>query len=170
MKNFIAGINNFWVGLVTGLMLPIIVLALVISSTINHITNLIQDSAIEPIVTRSEQTFDKIDHLLITLDNKVNNASLKDLELLAPLKNLNVLPELQIIANDITQLKQAISEVDRQIILEHLTEKLHQSLTNRFPPEKAQQLSQSLLNITQELAANHSQLIPSTASQQKNVR
>ncbi len=158
MKNFIAGINNFWVGLVTGLMLPIIVLALVISSTVSQVTNLIQDSAIEPIVSRSEQTFDKVDRLLVTLDDKVDHADLKDLELLAPLKNMDLLPELQLIAGDIHQLKQAISEVDKQAVITNLQERLQQSLANKFPEEKAQQLCQNLVNITHLLASQTERL------------
>lgn len=92
MKNFTAGLNNFWVGLVTGMLMPVIVVAALLYLTVDKLTGVVQDSAISPFLERSEQTLDKVDNLLVTLDDKVDSASLKDLELLAPLKNARILP------------------------------------------------------------------------------
>lgn len=152
MKNFSAGINNFWVGLFVGVMLPFIILALLLYATVDKFTGLVQDTAIAPLISRSEQTFDKVDNLLITLDNKVDNANLKDLELLAPLKNAQLFPELQALASSVVNLKQTISDIDKQVVLTNLKQKLQTSLATKFPEDQAQELAQNLINIAQLLA------------------
>ncbi|MCG9695369.1 hypothetical protein [Shewanella sp. Isolate11] len=153
MKNFIAGINNFWVGLFTGLLLPIIVIAFLLYATVHQFTDLLQESAISPIVERSELTFDKVDHLLTTLDNKVEHATAEDLQVVASLKDTHVIEELQTFASSVKQLKQAVTEADKQAIVSNVQEKLQQSLANKFPPEKAKKISQNLLSIAQILAS-----------------
>lgn len=153
MKNFAAGFNNFWVGLFTGVMLPIIIIAVLLYATVDKFTGLIQDATIAPLISRSEQTFDKVDNLLITLDNKVDDANLKDLALFAPLKNAQLFPELQALASAVANLKQTVTAIDKQAILVNLQEKLQASLATKFPEDKAKELAQNLINIAQVLAS-----------------
>ncbi|QYJ78611.1 hypothetical protein [Shewanella acanthi] len=157
MKNFGAGFNNYWVGFISGIMLPIILVAALLYASVAKLTGLIDDSAIAPLIERSEQTFDKVDHLLVTLDDKVDNASLKDVDLkdlalLAPLKNAQLFPELQTLASGIANLKQAASDFDRETAINNLRETLQTSLAGKFPEDKAKELAQNLMNIAQVLA------------------
>ncbi|MGL5394381.1 MAG: hypothetical protein ACRDBQ_03795, partial [Shewanella sp.] len=101
----------------------------------------------------SEQTFDKVDNLLITLDNKVDDANLKDLALFAPLKNAQLFPELQALASAVANLKQTVTAIDKQAVLVNLQEKLQASLATKFPEDKAKELAQNLINIAQVLAS-----------------
>lgn len=158
MKNFAAGLNNFWVGLFTGIMLPLIFVAGLLYATVDKFTGLIEDAAIAPLISRSEQTFDKVDNLLLTLDNKVDDANLKDVALLAPLKNAQLFPELQALASGVTNLKQTAADIDKQAVLANLQEKLQASLATKFPEDKAKELAQNLINIAQVLASEQKHL------------
>lgn len=151
-NNFAAGMNNFWVGMVTGMLLPVIVIAALLYATVDKFTGLLQDAAIAPLLERSEQTFDKVDTLLVTLDDKVNDAELKDVQLLAPLKQAQFFPELQALASGVKQLKQTAADLDKQAVLDKLQQQLQSSLQAKFPEDKAQQLAQSLMNIADVLA------------------
>ncbi len=167
MKNFGAGINNFWVGLVTGIMLPVMLIAALLYASVAKLTGMIENSTIAPLINRSEQTFDKVDHLLVTLDDKVDNASLKnldlkDLEQLAPLKNAQLFPELQALATGVASLKQTVADIDKQAVLDNLKQKLQASLATKFPEDKAQELAENLLNIAQVLASKESMSALST--------
>ncbi|ABL98218.1 hypothetical protein SHAM105786_17595 [Shewanella amazonensis] len=152
MKNFTAGLNNFWVGLVTGLLMPLIVVATLLYLTVDKLTGVVQDSAISPFLERSEQTLDKVDSLLVTLDSKVDSADLKDLELLTPLKNANILPDLQDIASAAAELKTKVNDIDRETVITALRHKLTTSLAGKFPEEKAQELAIHLESIARLLA------------------
>ncbi|WP_258405441.1 hypothetical protein [Shewanella sp. FJAT-52076] len=152
MKNFTAGLNNFWVGLVTGMLMPVIVVAALLYLTVDKLTGVVQDSAISPFLERSEQTLDKVDNLLVTLDDKVDSASLKDLELLAPLKNARILPELQEIAGAAAELKTKVDDIDKEAVLAALRQKLETSLAGKFPEEKAKALAANLENLVRVLA------------------
>ncbi|MCH4296500.1 hypothetical protein MJ923_19530 [Shewanella sp. 3B26] len=154
MKNFTAGLNNFWVGLVTGMLMPVIVVAALLYLTVDKLTSVVQDSAISPFLERSEQTLDKVDNLLVTLDDKVDSASLKDLNLLEPLKDAQLFPELQALASTVTQIRQAVDSVDRDALLQGLQTQLQQSLAAKFPPEKAAALAQNLRQLAELLASN----------------
>lgn len=154
MKNFSAGLNNFWVGLVTGMLMPVIVVAALLYLTVDKLTGVVQDSAISPFLERSEQTLDKVDNLLVTLDDKVDSASLKDLNLLAPLKDAQLFPELQALASTVTEIRQAVDSVDRDALLQGLQMQLQQSLAAKFPPEKAAALAQNLRQLAELLASN----------------
>lgn len=162
MKNFSAGLNNFWVGLFTGIMLPIIIVAVLLYATVDKLTGLIEDTAIAPLISRSEQTFDKVDNLLLNLDNKVDDANLKDLALLAPLKNAQLFPELQALASGVANLKQTVTDIDKQAVLANLQEKLQASLATKFPEDKAKELADNLISIAQVLASQSSNSTPPT--------
>ncbi|MGL5393208.1 MAG: hypothetical protein ACRDA8_17815 [Shewanella sp.] len=150
---FYAGINNFWVGLFTGLLLPVMILAALLYGAVSQITGLIEEVALAPLIQRSEQTFDKVDSLLMTLDDKVSSTNLKELALLTPLKNAQLLPELQTLASSVEQLKQAGATIDKEALLAQLKSKLEASLASKFPEEKAKQLAQSLVDIALVLAS-----------------
>ncbi|MBT1446228.1 hypothetical protein KJI95_17160 [Shewanella sp. JM162201] len=157
MNNFMAGLNNFWVGLFAGIMLPLILVAVILYATVDKLTGVLQDSAIAPFLSRSEQTLDKVDNLLVTLDDKVDSASLKDLNLLAPLKDAQLFPELQALATTVTELKKAAAgaqNIDRDAVLKNLQQRLQDSLIAKFPPEKAAALAENLRQIAEVLASN----------------
>ncbi|MFV0595407.1 hypothetical protein [Shewanella sp.] len=162
MKNFSAGLNNFWVGLFTGIMLPIIIVAVLLYATVDKLTGLIEDTAIAPLISRSEQTFDKVDNLLLNLDDKVDDANLKDLALLAPLKNAQLFPELQALGSGVANLKQTVTDIDKQAVLANLQEKLQASLASKFPEDKAKELADNLISIAQVLASQSSNNTPLT--------
>lgn len=152
MNRFYAGINNFWVGLITGIMLPIMFIAALLYATVSKLTGLIEGVALTPLIQRSEQTFDKVDSLLLTLDDKVSNANFKELALLTPLKKAQILPELHTLAVSVEQLSQAVSKIDKEALIAQLKSKLAASLAEKFSQEKAQQLAQSLVDIALVLA------------------
>lgn len=155
MDQFRAGINNFWVGLICGILVPVVIVLILLYATVNKLTHFTQETAIAPLFERGEQTLDKVDNLLLTLDSKVDDASLEDLQLLAPLKNAQLLPELTTLGAHIDTLKQARSEIDKKAMRDNLQSQLQNSLTAKFPPEKAQALAQSLTNIASVLASQN---------------
>lgn len=138
-------------------MLPVILVATILYSTVDKLTGLIQDAAIAPLLARSEQTLNKVDNLLTTLDDKVDKANLKDLELLTPFKNAQLFTELQDLSSAVTLLNQAVSDIDKQAILTHLKGKLQTSLATKYSEDKAQELAQSLINIAQVLAIKNAE-------------
>lgn len=152
MKTFSDGLNNFWVGLVCGMLMPLVLVVGLLYLTVDKLTGVVQDSAISPFLERSEQTLDKVDKLLVTLDDKVDSASLKDLNLLAPLKNAQIMPELQALASAVTELKQAADNIDREAVLLGLQQRLEASLAQKFPEQKARALAQNLRQFAELLA------------------
>lgn len=159
MKNFASGMNNFVVGLFSGLLLPIVIIMVLLFMTVDKITNFAQDEAIAPLYQRGTQTLDKVDALISTLDNKVDNADLQDIKLLALLKEANVFPELKQVASSVKVIREAAEEKDKQAVIDDLKEKLQQSLTKKFTEDQAQQLADSFANIAQVMANKKEQLV-----------
>ncbi|MFV0576852.1 MAG: hypothetical protein ACK5NC_15730 [Vibrio sp.] len=157
MKNFGAGFNNFFVGLFSGLLLPIVIIVVLLFLTVDKLTNFAQDAAIAPLYQRGAQTLDKVDVLLTSLDTKVNEADLKDLQLLAPLKDANLFPELKQIAGTIQAIRTSTPE-QKQAVIENLEATLITSLQDKFPKEKAQELATHLAGIAELLAAKKDQI------------
>lgn len=153
MDQFRAGINNFWVGLVCGMLMPVAIVVVLLYVTVNKLSHFTQETAIAPLFERGEQTLDKVDNLLLTLDSKVDNASLEELQLLAPLKNAQLFPELKTLAAHIGALKQTGADADKKAVMDNLQSQLQQSLAAKFPPEKAQELAHSLINIATVLTS-----------------
>ncbi|WP_086981225.1 hypothetical protein [Vibrio aphrogenes] len=152
MKGFGSGFNNFFVGLFSGLLLPLVIIMVLIFLTVDKVTSFAENEAITPIYARGAETLDKLDTLIETIDTKVDDASLKDLQLLAPLKEANLFPELQQMSATIVKVRQ-VSDEQKQEMLGQLKEQLNQSLLQKFPPEKAQQLTDNLLGIADVLAS-----------------
>lgn len=136
MKSFGSGFNNFFVGLFSGLLLPIVIIMVLLFLTVDKIISFAENEAIAPLYQRGEQTLDKVDTLLTTLDSKVDNANLQDVKLLAPLKNANLFPELKQIAGTVSKLRDA-SDSEKQEMLENLKAKLKTTLQEKFPEDKA---------------------------------
>ncbi|WP_203219058.1 hypothetical protein [Vibrio sp. S17_S38] len=159
MKNFASGMNNFVVGLFSGLLLPIVIIMVLLFMTVDKITSFAQDEAIAPLYQRGAQTLDKVDALIMTLDNKVDNADLQDIKLLSPLKEANVFPELKQLARSVQMIREAAEDKDKQAVIDGLKEKLQQSFSNKFPEEQAQQLADNFANIAQIMANKKEQLV-----------
>lgn len=158
MKSFGSGFNNFLVGLFSGLLLPIVIIMVLLFLTVDKITSFAENEAIAPLYQRGEQTLDKVDTLLTTLDSKVDNANLQDVKLLAPLKDANLFPELKQIAGTVSKLREA-SDSEKQEMLENLKAKLKTSLQEKFPEDKAQQLADNLAGIADVLAGKKEALM-----------
>ncbi|TVO35722.1 hypothetical protein [Vibrio algivorus] len=158
MKSFGSGFNNFFVGLFSGLLLPIVIIMVLLFLTVDKITSFAENEAIAPLYQRGEQTLDKMDALLTTLDSKVDNANLQDVKLLAPLKDANLFPELKQIAGTVSKLRDA-SDTEKQEMLENLKVKLKTTLQEKFPEDKAQQLADNLAGIADVLASKKEQLV-----------
>lgn len=158
MKSFGSGFNNFLVGLFSGLLLPIVIIMVLLFLTVDRITSFAENEAIAPLYQRGEQTLDKVDTLLTTLDSKVDNANLQDVKLLAPLKDANLFPELKQIAGTVSKLREA-SDSEKQEMLENLKAKLKTSLQEKFPEDKAQQLADNLAGIADVLAGKKEALM-----------
>lgn len=158
MKSFGSGFNNFFVGLFSGLLLPIVIIMVLLFLTVDKITSFAENEAIAPLYQRGEQTLDKMDALLTTLDSKVDNANLQDVKLLAPLKDANLFPELKQIASTVSKLRDA-SDAEKQEMLENLKVKLKTTLQEKFPEDKAQQLADNLAGIADVLASKKEQLV-----------
>lgn len=169
MKNFASGMNNFVVGLFSGLLLPIVIIMVLLFMTVDKITNFAQDEAIAPLYQRGAQTLDKVDALISTLDNKVDNADLQDIKLLAPLKEANVFPELKQVASSVKVIREAAEEKDKQAVIDDLKAKLQQSLTKKFTEDQAQQLADSFANIAQVMANKKEQLVEPKEQLQNKV-
>lgn len=73
MRAFLSGINNFWVGLVFGLSLPLLLIVLTLSVTLYQLTDFANDVAITPLYQRGEQTLARVDQLLVTLDQRLSD-------------------------------------------------------------------------------------------------
>lgn len=151
MKSFGSGFNNFFVGLFSGLLLPIVIIMVLMFLTVDKITSFAENEAIAPLYTRGSQTLDKLDTLIETLDNKVDDADLQDIHLLAPLKEANLFPELKNIATAVNHIRNT-PDADRQEMLAHLKGQLKASLQQKFPEETAQQLAENLSGIAEVLA------------------
>ncbi|WP_051241156.1 hypothetical protein [Vibrio litoralis] len=158
MKSFGSGFNNFFVGLFSGLLLPIVIIMVLLFLTVDKITSFAENEAIAPLYQRGEQTLDKVDTLLTTLDSKVDNANLQDVKLLAPLKDANLFPELKQIAGTVSKLRDA-SDSEKQEMLENLKAKLKTTLQEKFPEDKAQQLADNLAGIADVLASKKEALM-----------
>lgn len=158
MKSFGSGFNNFFVGLFSGLLLPIVIIMVLLFLTVDKITSFAENEAIAPLYQRGEQTLDKVDTLLTTLDNKVDNANLQDVKLLAPLKDANLFPELKQIAGAVSKLRDA-SDSEKQEMLENLKAKLKTTLQEKFPEDKAQQLAGNLAGIADVIASKKDSLM-----------
>ncbi|GLT13452.1 hypothetical protein [Vibrio algivorus] len=158
MKSFGSGFNNFFVGLFSGLLLPIVIIMVLLFLTVDKITSFAENEAIAPLYQRGEQTLDKMDALLTTLDSKVDNANLQDVKLLAPLKDANLFPELKQIASTVSKLRDA-SDAEKQEMLENLKVKLKTTLQEKFPEDKAQQLADNLAGIADVLASKKEALL-----------
>lgn len=158
MKSFGSGFNNFFVGLFSGLLLPIVIIMVLLFLTVDKITSFAENEAIAPLYQRGEQTLDKVDTLLTTLDSKVDNANLEDVKLLAPLKDANLFPELKQIAGTVSKLRDA-SDSEKQEMLENLKAKLKTTLQEKFPEDKAQQLADNLAGIADVLASKKETLM-----------
>lgn len=158
MKSFGSGFNNFFVGLFSGLLLPIVIIMVLLFLTVDKITSFAENEAIAPLYQRGEQTLDKVDTLLTTLDNKVDNANLQDVKLLAPLKDANLFPELKQIAGAVSKLRDA-SDSEKQEMLENLKAKLKTTLQEKFPEDKAQQLADNLAGIADVIASQKDSLM-----------
>lgn len=158
MKGFGSGFNNFFVGLFSGLLLPIVIIMVLLFLTVDKITSFAQHEAIAPLYQRGEQTLDKVDTLLTTLDNKVDNANLQDIKLLAPLKEANLFPELKQMAATVSTLRNA-SDSEKQEMLSELKGKLKTTLQEKFPEDKAQQLADNLAGIADVIASKKETLM-----------
>lgn len=158
MKGFGSGFNNFFVGLFSGLLLPMVIIMVLLFLTVDKITSFAENEAIAPLYQRGEQTLDKIDTLLTTLDTKVDNANLQDIKLLAPLKEANLFPELKQMAGTVSKLRNA-SESEKQVMLEELKTKLKTTLQEKYPEDKAQQLADNLMNIADVIASKKEALV-----------
>ncbi|WP_211293955.1 hypothetical protein [Vibrio gangliei] len=152
MKGFGSGFNNFFVGLFSGLLLPIVIIMVLMFLTVDKLTSFAENEAIAPLYTRGAQTLDKLDTLIETLDNKVEDADLQDIKLLAPLKDANLFPELKKIAAVAGKIRNA-SDSEKQEMLANLKGQLKASLQQKFPEEKAQQLADNLTGIADVLAS-----------------
>ncbi|OEF28192.1 hypothetical protein [Vibrio rumoiensis] len=158
MKSFGSGFNNFFVGLFSGLLLPIVIIMVLLFLTVDKVTSFAQDEAIAPLYQRGAETLDKVDSLITTLDTKVDNASLEDIHLLAPLKDANLFPELKQLAGSVEKLSNAASDVDKQAVVDNLKENLKTSLSQKYPVEKAQQLADNFAGIAEVLASKKEQV------------
>lgn len=147
MKNFTSGFNNFFVGLVSGLLLPIIIISTLLFLSVDKLTHIIEHKSFAPIYARSEQTLDKVDSLIMTLDDKVNQADLSNIKALSPLKEANLFPEMKELAASIAKLKENKDSIEKQVIIDALKDKLQASLQGKFTGEQAELLADSLTNI-----------------------
>ncbi|MGO2323585.1 hypothetical protein [Vibrio casei] len=158
MKSFGSGFNNFFVGLFSGLLLPIVIIMVLLFLTVDKVTSFAQNEAIAPLYQRGAETLDKVDALITTLDTKADNANLEELHLLAPLKEANLFPELKQLAGSVENIRNATSTADKQVVLDRLKGKLQESLTQKFPEDKAQQLVDNLAGIAEVLASKKEQI------------
>lgn len=169
MKSFGSGFNNFFVGLFSGLLLPIVIIMVLLFLTVDKLTTFAQDEAIAPLYQRGAETLDKVDSLITTLDTKVDNASLEDLHLLEPLKEANLFPELKQLASTANTLSDMASDVDRQALLNDLKDNLKVSLSEKFPEDKAQQLAENLVGIAQVLVSKKEQTIEAAVEKKEQI-
>ena len=171
MKNFTAGFNNFFVGLVSGLLLPIIIILVLLFLSVDKLTGLLESRSFAPIYERSEQTLDKVDTLIMTLDDKVDNADLSNIKALSPLKDANLFPEMEALAASVNELKEGKDNIDKQAVITALKDKLQVSLQGKFTGEQAQQLAESLANIADVIANqdNSAQALKSKAVEELNT-
>lgn len=171
MKNFTAGFNNFFVGLVSGLLLPIIIILVLLFLSVDKLTGLLESRSFAPIYERSEQTLDKVDTLIMTLDDKVDNADLSNIKALSPLKDANLFPEMKALAASVNELKEGEDNINKQAVITALKDKLQGSLQGKFTGEQAQQLAESLANIAEVIANqdNSAQALKSKAVEELNT-
>jgi len=171
MKNFTAGFNNFFVGLVSGLLLPIIIILVLLFLSVDKLTGLLESRSFAPIYERSEQTLDKVDTLIMTLDDKVDNADLSNIKALSPLRDANLFPEMKALAASVNELKEGEDNIDKQAVITALKDKLQGSLQGKFTGEQAQQLAESLANIAEVIANqdNSAQALKSKAVEELNT-
>ncbi len=85
---------------VFGLSLPLLLIVLTLSVTLYQLTGFANDVAITPLYQRGEQTLARVDQLLVTLDQRLSD---DDPGLLAPLKQIELLPELKLLASQCCQ-------------------------------------------------------------------
>ncbi|MEL0630434.1 hypothetical protein [Psychromonas aquatilis] len=171
MKNFAAGFNNFFIGLVSGLLLPIIIILVLLFLSVDKLTGLLESRSFAPIYERSEQTLDKVDTLIMTLDDKVDNADLSNIKALSPLKDANLFPEMKALAASVSELKEGEDNIDKQAVITALKDKLQGSLQGKFTGDQAQQLAESLANIADVIANqdNSTQALKSKAVEELNT-
>ncbi|WP_153448313.1 hypothetical protein [Vibrio algicola] len=153
MKNFASGMNNFFVGLFSGLLLPIVIIMVLLFMTVDKVTSFAQDEAIAPLYQRGAKTLDKVDSLITTLDNKVDQADLKDIKLLAPLKDANLFPELKQLASSVSHIREAAAGKDKQQVIDGLKGQLKASFAKKFPDAQAQKLADNFAGIAEVMAS-----------------
>ncbi|WP_345843497.1 hypothetical protein [Shewanella algae] len=157
MRAFLSGINNFWVGLVFGLSLPLLLIVLTLSVTLYQLTDFANDVAITPLYQRGEQTLARVDQLLMTLDQRLSD---DDPGLLAPLKQIELLPELKLLALSIAKLQVEENQPALSAVKAELATQLDASLKQRFATAEAEALSQHLQQILEILAKGKEAPLP----------
>lgn len=152
MKNFLSGLNTFWVGLVSGIMLPILLVVGLLYATVSQLTGFVSQEAIAPLLARGEVTLDNVDHFIGTLDQKANDADLENIHLLAPFEDAKLMPELKQVTQGAQEIREAIEGFDKEAIKNRLKEELTTSLAQKYPQERADELSESLVDLAVVLA------------------
>ncbi len=147
MKNFMQGINNFFVGLFVGLLTPVLIIAVLLFMTVDKLTHFTQQQAMAPLMQQAEQTLNRIDTLVMNVDGKVSAVELEDLQQLSPFKDAKILPELKQVASSIQQVKQNIDQQDVDVVLLHLQHQLEQSLSEKLSEQQAHEVAQSLTQL-----------------------
>ncbi|GAB1111476.1 MAG: hypothetical protein SwBeaMacB_21150 [Shewanella algae] len=153
MRAFLSGINNFWVGLVFGLSLPLLLIVLTLSVTLYQLTDFANDVAITPLYQRGEQTLE----LLVTLDQRLSD---DDPGLLAPFKQIELLPELKLLALSVAKLQVEENQPALSAVKAELATQLDASLKQRFATAEAEALSQHLQQILEILAKGKEAPLP----------
>ncbi|MEL4471719.1 hypothetical protein [Shewanella algae] len=157
MRAFLSGINNFWVGLVFGLSLPLLLIVLTLSVTLYQLTDFANDVAITPLYQRGEQTLARVDQLLMTLDQRLSD---DDPGLLAPLKQIELLPELKLLALSVAKLQVEENQPALSAVKAELATQLDASLKQRFATAEAEALSLHLQQILEILAQGKEAPLP----------
>ncbi|MGB2079777.1 MAG: hypothetical protein ACPHV3_08310, partial [Vibrio sp.] len=145
---------TFWVGLVTGIMLPILVVVFMLYLTVSQLTGFVSQEAIAPLLKRGEITLDNVDHLIATIDDKASNAELENIHLLAPFQDAKLLPELKKVTQGAQEIREAVEGFDKEAIKNRLKQEIQQSLTEKLPADQAQTMADSLVALAEVLAQN----------------
>jgi len=161
MKKFVSGINNFFVGLVSGLLLPIIIILFLLFLSVDKITALVESKSFIPLYAHGEQTLDKVDKLISTLDDKVEQADLNNMKALtslkASIKDVQLLPEFKLLTSTLLTLNNVKGNSEKQKSIEDLKVQLQSTLKDKFSGEQSQQLVNNFINIAEIIAAKNTQ-------------